>query len=67
MTVLTTPWTAKVGLRNAVFLGCTNLGGSVNFKMSFWLHRFYQKTNEIVLRIAALASKKRSNQGTLLY
>ena len=30
--------------------------------MSFWCHRFDQKTNEIVLRIYALASKKKSNQ-----
>ena len=30
--------------------------------MSFECHRFDQKTNEIVLRISVLASKKRSNQ-----
>ena len=38
--------------------------------MSYWFHRFDQKTNEFFLRISALASKKRSNQkneGTLLY
>ena len=43
---------------------------SGNFKMSFWYHRFDQKTNKFFLRISALASKKRSNQknkGTLLY
>ena len=31
-------------------------------KGPFWCHRLDQKTNETVLRISALASKKRSNQ-----
>ena len=35
---------------------------SVNFEMSFWCDHFNQKTNEIILRISALASKKSSNQ-----
>ena len=30
--------------------------------MSFWCHRFDQKTNKIFLRISALASKKRLNK-----
>ena len=41
---------------------------SVNFEMSFWCLHFDQKTNEIFVRMFALASKKRSNQknnGTL--
>ena len=30
--------------------------------MSFWCHQIDQKTNEIFVRISALATKKRSNQ-----
>ena len=44
--------------------------GQLISKMSFWGHRFHQKTNEIFLRISALASKERSNQknkGILLH
>ena len=41
------------------FLECWR---SVNFKRTFWCHRLNQKTNEICLRISALASKKRSDQ-----
>ena len=51
-------------------VGYSNYKRSVNFKMSFWCHRFDQKTNNFFLRISALASKKRSNQknkDTLLY
>ena len=35
---------------------------SVNFEMSFWGLQISQKTNEIYLRISALASTKKSNQ-----
>ena len=38
----------------------------VNFEMSFWCLQIDQKTNKIV-RISALASKKRSNQNTLYH
>jgi hypothetical protein len=31
---------------------------SVNFKISFWCHRFDQNINENLLRISALASKR---------
>jgi hypothetical protein len=32
--------------------------GSVNFEMSFWCFQIDQKTNKILVRISALASKK---------
>ena len=41
---------------------------SFNFQMLFWCLQISQKTNKLLLRISALASKKRSNQknkGTL--
>ena len=36
----------------------------VNFEMSFWCLQISQKTNEIFIRISALASLKRSDQNT---
>ena len=36
-----------------------------NYKRTFWCHRLDQKSNEIYLRISALASKKSSNQKSL--
>ena len=35
---------------------------SVNFEMSFWCLQIDQKTNDIFVRISALASKKRFDQ-----
>ena len=57
--------TNKMHILNLYFRRSVNLlvliqyERSVNFKMSFWCH---QKTNEIFLRIYALASKKRPNK-----
>ena len=36
-------------------------------EFTFWCHRLDQKTNEMFIRVSALASKKSSNQKTLLY
>ena len=38
---------------------------SVNFEMSFWCLQIDQKTNEIFVRIFALAYKKRSNENKI--
>ena len=40
---------------------------SVNFKRTLWCHGFDQKSNDFFKRISALASKKSSNEKTLLY
>ena len=52
----------KTNQKTVDSLLATQFKGQLIYKMSFWCHRFDQNTNQIFLRISALASKERSNQ-----